>query len=235
MPRKPVAEAAAPPDLAARLDALRASGAAERDPVRFAYLDALARRAATQPEAIRQALAAKIGAAADDLASRPAPSPAAIAPTDTTSPLADLLAYIGQHAHALPEVASAANPASPPPGDLRPRARDSATRQRRPAPELKSVTYFRDEWSRLSTEQQLTQTLAQAPENAGPMNSQHLVLRSLQVMRDIAPDYLHGFMSYVDALIWLEHAAPARPTPARTAASEAQVARRPAKRSPHTR
>lgn len=225
-----MAEAAAPPDLAARLDALRASGAAERDPVRFAYLDALARRAATQPEAIRQALAAKIGAAADELASRPAPSPATIAPTDTTSPLADLLAYIGQHAHALPEVASAANPASPPPGDLRPRARDSATRQRRPAPELKSVAYFRDEWSRLSTEQQLTQTLAQAPENAGPMNSQHLVLRSLQVMRDIAPAYLQGFMSYVDTLIWLEQADPTRAAAGRSSAGDSEKKPRAAKR-----
>lgn len=73
------------------------------------------------------------------------------------------------------------------------------------------MAYFRNTWSKLSAEQQLTQTLAQAPENAGPMNSQHLVLRSLQVMRDVAPDYLQGFMSYVDTLIWLEHADPTRP------------------------
>ena len=39
------------------------------------------------------------------------------------------------------------------------------------------------------------------------MNSQHLVLRSLQRMQDIAPDYLQSFMSYVDTLIWLESAA----------------------------
>ncbi|KAB2910281.1 MAG: DUF2894 domain-containing protein [Dechloromonas sp.] len=210
---------------------LRASGAAERDPVRFAYLDALARRAAKQPASIRQALAARIGAAADELASRPAPSPAAIAPSDTASPLAELLAYIGQQAHALPDAASAAAPQ----GDLRPKAKASGESHRRPAPELKSVTYFRDEWSKLSTEQQLTQTLAQAPENAGPMNSQHLVLRSLQVMRDIAPDYLHGFMSWVDALIWLEHAAPTRPAPARAVANEGQPAKRVVKSSPKRR
>ena len=42
------------------------------------------------------------------------------------------------------------------------------------------------------------------------MNSQHLVLRSLERMRDIAPDYLQGFMSYIDTLIWLEHAAPTK-------------------------
>ena len=39
------------------------------------------------------------------------------------------------------------------------------------------------------------------------MNSQHLVLRSLQRMQDIAPDYLQGYMYYVDTLIWLESAA----------------------------
>lgn len=188
-------------DPQARLEALRASGADRRDPVRFAYLDALNRRAAAQPEAIRLALLAKLDAAADELAARPAA--AAVSESPTRSPLADLLAYIGQHAHAQTETPQSG--ATPPgsPGTAKPRSRR--------APELKSVAYFRNTWSKLSTEQQLTQTLAQAPANAGPMNSQHLVLRSLQVMRDVAPDYLQGFMSYVDTLIWLEHADPTRP------------------------
>jgi hypothetical protein len=220
--------AAAMGDLQAPLDALCTSGAAARHPIRFAYLDALARRAATQPETIRQALAAKISAAADELAHRPAPAPAASAPS-SASPLAELLAYIGQQAHAQPDATPLANAVAVPPGDFRPRAKDSSAGSHRQGPELKSVAYFRNEWSRLSAEQQLSQTLAQAPENAGPMNSQHLVLRSLQVMRDIAPDYLHGFMSYIDALIWLEHAAPAKPAPARSAGNEGQPAKRTAK------
>lgn len=222
-------------ELQRRLDALRASGAAERDPVRFAYLDALARRAATQPAGIRQVLAGKFGAGADELLSRPAPTPTASAPSDRASPLATLLAYIGQQAHAQPESNPLANAPARLPGDQRPQAKDSVGASRPSAPELKSVAYFRDEWSKLSTEQQLTQTLAQAPENAGPMNSQHLVLRSLQLMRDIAPDYLHGFMSYIDALIWLEHAAPAKPAPARAAASEGAPAKRAARSSPKRR
>jgi hypothetical protein len=224
-----MAEAAAMGDIQARLDALRSSGAAERDPIRFAYLDALARRAATQPETIRQALAAKISAAADELASHPAPAPSAIAPTSSASPLTELLAYISGHAHGQPEATQAADAAAVPPGDLRPKAKDPSTGRNRQTPELKSVAYFRNEWSRLSSEQQLSQTLAQAPENAGPMNSQHLVLRSLQVMHDIAPDYLHGFMSYIDALIWLEHAAPAKPATARSAWGEGQNTKRTAK------
>jgi hypothetical protein len=82
------------------------------------------------------------------------------------------------------------------------------------------VAYFRNTWSRLSTEQQLTQTLAQAPENAGPMNSQNLVLSALKLMRDCSPDYLQGFMSYVDTLIWLEQASAARPNADRSPARE---------------
>jgi hypothetical protein len=185
-----------------RLDALRASGADRRDPVRFAYLEALERRAAGQPETVRQALLARIDTVADQLAAIPLPSVEAPVDNATPSPLAELLAYIGQHAHDQPATPHSAAPSPNTQRNARPRAPR--------APELKSVAYFRNTWSKLSAEQQLTQTLAQAPENAGPMNSQHLVLRSLQVMRDVAPDYLQGFMSYVDTLIWLEHADPTR-------------------------
>jgi hypothetical protein len=52
------------------------------------------------------------------------------------------------------------------------------------------------------------------------MNSQHLVLRSLERMRDIAPDYLQGFMSYIDTLIWLDHADPTKPQAGRNAGNE---------------
>ncbi|HEX6733819.1 MAG TPA: DUF2894 domain-containing protein [Azonexus sp.] len=226
-----MAEAGETADIQARLDALRASGAAEREPIRFAYLEALARRAATQAEPVRRSLHAKISAAARELASCLAPVPPESPPTSSASPLADLLAYIGQHVQTQQDTPQLANAAAMPQGDSRPAARDSSAGRSRQSPELKSVAYFRDEWSKLSAEQQLTQTLAQAPENAGPMNSQHLVLRSLQVMRDIAPDYLHGFMSYIDALIWLEHAAPARPATARAAGSEGAPTKRAAKSS----
>lgn len=169
---------AEPADLQAMIDTLRSTGAAERDPVRFAYLDALARRTAMQPEAVRRLLSAKLDADASELAAHRAAPPTEVSKECSASPLAELLAHIGQHTH-------------------------------EPL-ELKSVARFHETWSRLSAEQQLTQTLAQAPENAGPMNSQHLVLRSLQAMRDIAPDYLQGFMSYVDTLIWLENADPTK-------------------------
>lgn len=215
----------------AQLDALRASGAADRDPVRFAYLEALSRRAAAQPEAIRQSLNAKISAAANELASRPVPVATETAPTSPANPLADLLAYISQHAHEQPATLLPADGNPTVNRKNRPKSKSASPGRTPQGPELKSIAIFRNEWSKLSTEQQLTQTLAQAPENAGPMNSQHLVLRSLERMRDIAPDYLQGFMSYIDTLIWLDHADPTRPAAGRTTGGEGEKKHRTAKRS----
>jgi hypothetical protein len=199
----------------ARIDALRAEGAAKRDPVRFAYLEALIRRTAGQPEAIRRMLAAKISAAASELAGTQPAAPSVAAEPDTTSPLTELLAYISGHAHEPAAMLQPTSENAKVSRKIRPKSKKSPA-----GPELKSVAIFRNEWSKLSTEQQLTQTLAQAPENAGPMNSQHLVLRSLERMRDLAPDYLQGFMSYIDTLIWLDHADPTRPQAGRGAGTE---------------
>ncbi len=70
--------------------------------------------------------------------------------------------------------------------------------------ELASLAYFRTTWSRLSAERRLTRSLETVPENAGPLNSHQLVHRALQTMRETSPGYLHRFMTYVDALLWLE-------------------------------
>lgn len=207
-----------------RLDTLRENGTERLAPARFAYLSALARRAADQPEAVRRLLTDKIAREADALAHMPSASPAQQTDASARSPLAELLIYIGDHGIA----PSAENrPSSPDSTSVRPNP-GTLTIQ---APELKSVAYFRNTWSKLSTEQQLTQTLAQAPENAGPINSQHLVLRALTVMRDSAPDYLQGFMSYVDTLIWLEHASPIKPNSERSPSTEGGKKPRTTRRS----
>lgn len=72
--------------------------------------------------------------------------------------------------------------------------------------ELKAIRYYRNTWSKLSVDKQMIQALEQAPEQAGPLNSHFLVLQSLTAMRDLAPDYLHRFMSYVDTLLCLDQA-----------------------------
>lgn len=222
-----MAETSGADDLLARVEALRQAGAAELDPVRFAYLEALSRRVTVQPASIQAPLRQKLVALADELSRPGAPATNAIQ-SDSPSPLAALLQYIGQHEQPASQASDGSQAASTVNPKKRPKSARLAGNQ---APELKAVTIFRDAWSKLSTEQQLTQTLAQAPENAGPMNSQHLVLRSLELMRDLAPDYLQGFMSYIDTLIWLEHADPSRnpaqrPAPAKPATARKKAAPR---------
>ncbi len=38
------------------------------------------------------------------------------------------------------------------------------------------------------------------------LNSHLLALQSLKLMRDLSPGYLKRFVSYVDALLWLDQA-----------------------------
>lgn len=184
-----MAEAAAP----------RQNGGAHVAAARTAYLDALARRAAAQPPPIRAWLHARMAHAAGQFAARPGQPAGAGGESGASpgaSPLAELLARLAEAARPATGPFAAAGAVPPAPS---------------PAAELKTVARFRDTWAKLSSERLLAQTLAQAPANAGPMNSQHLVLRALTLMRDRSPDYLEGFMSYVDTLIWLEHASPIKP------------------------
>ena len=66
------------------------------------------------------------------------------------------------------------------------------------------LDYFRKTWSRVSAERQVRQSRDQVPTNAGPLNSSSLVHRSLSLMRELSPGYLEQFLSYVDALSWME-------------------------------
>lgn len=70
--------------------------------------------------------------------------------------------------------------------------------------DLDVLEYFRETWSKLSTNGNLRQSLAQVPENAGPLNSSHLMHRALSLMHDVSPDYLRHFLRHADALSWLE-------------------------------
>ena len=91
-----------------------------------------------------------------------------------------------------------------------------------PAPEARTLQFFKRTWSRLSADQRLAQSRAALPDNAGPLNSQHLVHRSLVLMRELSPEYLEHFVGYIDALQWLEQSSEAEEqaagTPRRSAA-----------------
>src|SRR5690606_2908910 len=55
-----------------------------------------------------------------------------------------------------------------------------------------------------STGLRLRQSQLQVPENAGPLNSSHLIHRSLLLMQERSPGYLQHFLSYIDTLSWME-------------------------------
>ena len=74
------------------------------------------------------------------------------------------------------------------------------------SPDLKSALRFQETWSRICAEDDVTEAVQRGPENAGPLNSHMLVLRTLGVLRELSPDYLRRFMSHADTLLWLEQA-----------------------------
>jgi hypothetical protein len=78
------------------------------------------------------------------------------------------------------------------------------------------IEQFRKQLSQIRVQKQVTHAMAQAPQNAGPINSHMLVLRSLGLMRDISPDYLHRFMAHVDTLLCLDEAHQGRLKPKKT-------------------
>jgi len=178
-------------DPGAVLDAWRARGDHRFDPVRFRFIEALARRAAAHHGDVRHILddrlAGLLAAYGEDLdkAQGAQGSPGGPPPR---GPLAELVDHLARHA--------------PDPGG-----------------ELKALKHFRRTWSRLSADRRLTQSLAKVPDQAGPLNSNHLVHRSLTLMRELSPEYLHRFMAHVDVLLWMDQAhggaAAASPPPPR--------------------
>ena len=94
-------------------------------------------------------------------------------------------------------------------------------------PELAALDHFQKLWSRMRTESQLRQSLAHAPENAGPLNSSALVHRSIALMRDLSPGYLEHFVSYVDDLSSLEHLGHGAAATPRDTPQAATIGKRP--------
>ncbi len=175
----------AAPDLASSLDALRTLGAPRADPVRWCFIEALARRAAAHEGATRQRLDARLQHLLDAyqarLATTPPQSEHVPPPSAAPETLAELLAYIQQQTGttALPGTAHA---------------------------ELKTLRLHRSTWTRLSVDQRLNQALAQVPDNAGPLNTQRLLNQALGLMRNTSPQYLQRFMAYAEALLWIDQA-----------------------------
>lgn len=193
------------------LDALRASGAAQRDPVGWHYIEALARRTPSQTGLAQRLLQAKLAEAVQQFAARMsaggtdeavgvgAPDAAPRKPLGQPSPLALLLQDIGAPK---PAPATGLAPVWP--------------------AEKPQIRQFKKQLSQISVQKQVSQALAQAPQNAGPINSHMLVLRSLGLMRQLSPDYLNRFMGYIDTLLCLDEAGRGKATPKKTGNSKAE-------------
>ena len=236
-------EASQVDDAEALIDALRARNAERVDPVGLRFIEALARRATVGSEAARAVVRRRLAQAVSDCrerldaagrvvgeafargATRFPESAESLQQCRETGDVAGLLCLLARlEGQGAPSPLSALLDHIG--RDMLLSAGSSRAREVAPSapPELKSLSYFRSTWSRLSLERQLSDAFAQAPENAGPLNSHHLVLQALGQMRDISPEYLRQFMSYVDALLWLEQADSSR-SPARNNAARKNAGR----------
>ncbi|AFQ51489.1 DUF2894 domain-containing protein [Burkholderia cepacia] len=200
----------------ATLDAWREQGADRLDPVRFHRLDALEKRAAALDGDVRALLDARLATLLEGFAEIVARAGEAAAASETVqatvpAPVRSLLGGLVDQL-----------------------ARDAQADRRGVDPEL--IDYFRTMWSKVRTEQQYRQSLDQVPRNAGPLNSNSLVHRSLATMRELSPEYLQQFLSYIDALASLEDLAGGGAQPEKEAPrAKAAKAVKPAKKTTRTK
>ena len=182
------------------LETLRAAGAARVDAVGWHYIETLAQRTQAQSGTAQSLLLVKLQGALAEFKGRiksAAAPQAEIAPGPVLpSPMSVLLQDMGS-----------------------PTALQGAGKTAGQLAETPRIQQFRKQLSQISVHKQVTQAIAQAPQNAGPINSHMLVLRSLGLMRDISPDYLNRFMGYVDTLLCLDEAGVGKAAPRRTASA----------------
>jgi hypothetical protein len=192
-------------ELLARIATLRERGGERIDAPRLAQLEALARRLPAQPRAVQALLRGKVEGGIEALARRidqapPAPVQAAprrrVAAVPVARPACEPLARLNAH-----------------------------IRQAAPVDELASVGRFRRAWSGTRAQDRMLQAASQKPANAGPLNSQMLVLQTLELMGALPGDYVRRFVGYAESLLWLEAVDLRAPSSAAAAKSRRQKQR----------
>lgn len=73
--------------------------------------------------------------------------------------------------------------------------------------ELRSFAPFKEALGALATEQLLAREQRREHADSGPLNPQMLAIRSLESMHALSPQYLNRFVTYLDALFWLDRPA----------------------------
>lgn len=238
------------PPWRARLDGWRAQGADRLDPVRFRYLEALGTRMDTAAPGVRRLLSERLERALAEHERRLQQTQNSLAEQATRlqqahPPQARALRAMLQEGDAVglrrlaillqtPATTALAKLN----GHLRTteRAGDggSTGTALAPAPaqgggEMRSLRRFRQVWTKVAAQDKVQRALQREPRNAGPLNSHMLVLRTIELMRDLSPDYLARFVTQLDTLLWLEQASPPR---AMASAAAAKAERKPRARKP---
>ncbi len=200
----------------ALLAQLREAGAAARDPVGWHYAEVLAQRTRAERGAVQAQLLGKLQTVLDTLSqalAHTAPAPT-VAPTWPSTP-SPALAALAHERQRLQNAQAASSPS----------VWSAAPSTSQDSPRVRQV---RRQLGRMRVQKQLSQALAQAPHNAGPINSQMLVLRAFALLRERSPDYLNRLMTEVDTLLCLEDAERQRLAPKASSAPR----RAPAKKNP---
>lgn len=211
------------PSILQELESFRRQGAQRFDPVRFHYMEALARRMQAQPLSVQRVLKPKLKsalakyaeglmhaqkAASDEVATLSSRRPeqalelrrlfaagdyASVRRIGRQAGLRQGGASLAQLNHYIQSTSQAGSPAQ------------GVSHVKVGSTEMKSLHRFRQTWARMSAEDEVDKALSRAPENAGPLNSHSLALRSLALMRELSPDYLRRFLAHLDTLLWLDH------------------------------
>lgn len=180
--------------LGPRLEQARAAGLDRQDPLAWAVVEGLCRRAEGADGARREALLERARQRLEALAQRPAEVPQERLSPARSAGRHALQGLLAQVERPQPTAAAAALPAAAP-------------------NELRALSAFRQQWSRLALDEQLERSLASLPANAGPLHSSRLAIRTLQRLRGLSPDMLAHFVRHVQGLQAL-HVALAPPVPA---------------------
>lgn len=184
------------------LERWRAAGADRAQPLRFAALEALARRAQAQQglarARIEERLARLVERYATDL-DAVAPEPGRADPV-APGPLVEVTALLGGIARQRHGTTSA--------GEVQ---------------EMAMLGELRRLWAQVRSESQLRRSLQDLPEDAGPLNSGKLVHRALNLMGGLSPQYLRHFLAHLDTLAWIGQVEAPAPRPAEKAGKAAKA------------
>jgi len=213
-----------------KIAALRAAGDDSFDPVRFRYIEALATRAQQASEPLNEQLTAKshraltdyrnARAAAQDLSAASDSAqvqPSAGCQSATVKALAELRQVLdltqpqsvagalsleqemqAQESTLLQSEMYAASPKPSPSQSAEPETSAG------PLKSLKASQTMRVHQQRRAVEKRVELAIAEGPESPGPLNPQMLAIKALTMMRELSPQYLNRYVSYLDTLFWVE-------------------------------